>query len=67
LSSVRSQNDLNPRIWSRFSLSNFYSLKVAEFVSLSCGRGRLAREMPPLCNRVGTNAGIIASIFSRAN
>ncbi len=27
LSSVRSQNDLKPRIWSFFSLSNFYSFE----------------------------------------
>src|SRR5262245_20457404 len=27
-SSVRSQNDLNPRIWSRFSLSNLHSLRT---------------------------------------
>ena len=43
LSSVRSQNDLNPRMWSLFSLSNFYSLWPPSL----CSRVYVARAPSP--------------------
>src|SRR5579864_3871274 len=41
LSSVRSQNDLNPRIWSLFSLS-----KVNSLTTVASGQGPVAASHP---------------------